>query len=117
MNILNYVSMIAVPLIIVLIILYGVIEKKNVFDLFTEGTKDGISTTIKVLPTLIGLFLAVGAIKSSGILELIEKILGPILNYIGLPNEILPLAIMRPISRKCGNSYCNKYNERVWSRQ
>ena len=116
MEIINYISIIAVPFIIFLIILYGVIEKKKVFDIFIEGTKEGLETTIKILPTLIGLFLAIGALRSSGIIEGIGKILSPILTIIRFPIEILPLALLRPISRKCLNSHSNKYNEELWSR-
>ena len=99
MEIINYISIIAVPFVIFIIILYGIIEKKKVFDIFIEGTKDGIETTIKILPTLIGLFLAIGALRSSGIIDGIGEILYPILNVIKFPIEILPLALLRPISR------------------
>ncbi len=98
MEIINYISIIAVPIVILMIILYGVIEKKKVFDIFIEGTKEGIETTIKILPTLIGLFLAIGALRSSGIIEGIGKILSPILAILKFPMEILPLALLRPIS-------------------
>lgn len=105
MEVINYISIIAVPIVIFIIILYGVMEKKKVFDIFIEGTKDGIETTIKILPTLIGLFLAIGTLRSSGIIDGIGKILYPILTIIKFPTEILPLALIRPISRKCIN--CN----------
>ena len=98
MQILNYISIIVVPLLIFIIILYGVLERKTVFDIFIAGSKDGVKTTIKILPTLIGLFFAIGALRSSGILELIETILKPILDFINFPTEIFPLAILRPIS-------------------
>ena len=117
MEVINYISMIAVPLVILLIISYGLIEKKKVFDIFVEGTKEGLKTTIKILPTLIGLFLAIGALRSSGIIDGIGKMLYPILTIIKFPMEILPLVLLRPISRKCVNSYSNRYNENIWSRQ
>lgn len=116
MEVLNYISIIAVPFVIFIIILYGVIEKKKVFDIFIEGTKDGIETTIKILPTLIGLFLAIGALRSSGVIDGIGKILSPILMIINFPIEILPLALLRPISRKCIDRNCNRYNEKLWCR-
>lgn len=116
MQIINYISIIAVPFVIFIIILYGVIEKKKVFDIFIEGTKGGLETTIKILPTLIGLFLAIGALRSSGIIDGIGKILAPLLTLIKFPTEILPLALLRPISRKRINSYSNRYNEKLWSR-
>ena len=117
MEIINYISIIAVPFVIFIIILYGVIEKKKVFDIFVEGTKEGLETTVKILPTLIGLFLAIGALRSSGVIEGIGQILSPILAFIKFPTEILPLALLRPISRKCINSHSYKYNENLWSRQ
>ena len=98
MQIINYISIIAVPFIIFIIILYGVIEKIKIFDVFIEGTKEGIKTTVKILPTLIGLFFAIGALKSSGVVEGIGKLLNPILKIIKFPMELLPLALLRPIS-------------------
>lgn len=116
LNFINYISIIAVPLIIFIIILYGVLEKKKVFDIFIEGTKDGIETTIKILPTLIGLFLAIGALRSSGIIDGIGKMLYPILKTIKFPMEVLPLALLRPISRQCSFGHYYGYNKNIWSR-
>lgn len=98
MQIISYISIIAVPLIIFIIILYGILERKNVFDIFIEGSKEGIKTTIKILPTLIGLFFSIGALRSSGILDEISLLLSPIIKHINLPMELFPLAILRPIS-------------------
>ena len=98
MQILNYISIIVVPLLIFIIILYGVLERKKVFDIFIAGSKDGVKTTIKILPTLIGLFFAIGALRSSGIIDLIENVFNVVLKYARFPKEILPLAILRPIS-------------------
>lgn len=94
----NYISAAAVPIIILLIIIYGVIEKKNVFDLFVEGVKEGMEIVISIFPTLIALFLAIALLRSSGVLDLIIKFLGPITDLFNIPKEIMPLAILRPIS-------------------
>ena len=98
MNIINYISNIAMPLMILLIIYYGLKEKIKVFDVFLEGAKDGINMVVKIFPTLIGLFVAIGALRSSGILDLIIKIISPVLNILHVPSEIMPLALLRPIS-------------------
>lgn len=98
MNIINYISNIAMPLMILLIIYYGLKEKIKVFDVFLEGAKDGINMVVKIFPTLIGLFVAIGALRSSGILDLIIKIISPFLNILHVPSEIMPLALLRPIS-------------------
>jgi spore maturation protein B len=86
------------PMIILLIVVYGLIEKIKVFDVFLKGAKDGLKMVIKIFPTLIGLFVAVGALRSSGIIDLIINILSPVLNILKIPSEIMPLAMLRPIS-------------------
>lgn len=94
----NYISSIAIPMVIFIIILYGTIEKKKMFDIFLKGAKDGIKIVIKIFPTLVGLFLAIGLLRNSGLLEFIIDIINPILIKLQIPSEILPLAILRPIS-------------------
>lgn len=98
MNVINYISTLAVPIIILFIILYAVKEKIEIFDLFLKGATEGIEITLKIFPTLIGLFLAIGMLNSSGILDFTTMIISPVLNLIGFPKEIVPLAILRPIS-------------------
>lgn len=94
----NYISSLAMPMVIFLIICYGVLEKKKVFDIFLKGAKEGIEVVINIFPTLIGLFLAIGLLRSSGILNVIINFLNPILIKYHIPSEILPLAFIRPIS-------------------
>lgn len=98
MGILNYISIIAVPFTIVYIISYGYAEKVKVFDSFLNGAKEGIETVIKIFPTLIALFLAVSALRNSGILDLLQNTLSPFLNLLKIPSEIFPLMLIRPIS-------------------
>ena len=98
MKIINFLSNVAMPMVILLIIMYGLRERNKVFDTFLEGAKEGIKTTLSILPTLIGLFLAIGALRSSGVLELIINISSPILDILNFPSELMPLAILRPIS-------------------
>lgn len=98
MKIIEYFSNIAMPLMIIIIVLYGVIERKKVFDIFLEGAKEGIGVVLNIFPTLVGLFVAIGALRSSGIIDLIINFLTPFLNFVNFPTEILPLALIRPIS-------------------
>lgn len=76
----------------------GLRERKNVFDLFIKGAIKGLEITIKIFPTLIGLFFAIGLLNNSGVIDFFIKLILPILNYIKFPKEIVPLAILRPIS-------------------
>ena len=98
MSIINYLSSAAVPAIILIIISYGIVEKKKVFDIFLEGAKEGLGIVLNIFPTLIGIFVAVGALRNSGVLELIISILEPVIKLLRIPTEIMPLAILRPIS-------------------
>ena len=98
MQVINYISSAAIPTVILIILLYGVAEKNKVYDTFLEGAKDGIEIVFKLFPTLVGIFLAVGALRKSGIIDLIIKLISPITNLLKIPNQILPLAMLRPIS-------------------
>ena len=98
MQIITFLSNIAMPFIILIIICYGLIERKNVFDTFVDGAKEGLEIVFNIFPTLIGLFVAIGTLRSSGIINLIVNLLNPVLNYINFPSEIMPLALLRPIS-------------------
>lgn len=98
MKIINFITELAVPLILVIIVIYGLIDKKKIYDIFIEGVKEGMTIVIKIFPTLLGLFLAVGALRSSGILNIITVLLSGITSKIGFPSEVIPLAILRPIS-------------------
>lgn len=98
MKFISFISNLAMPLIILIIVVYGVIEKKKVFDDFLDGAKEGMNIVIGILPTLIGLFVAIGALRSSGILDIIIRILNPLLSIINFPTELMPLAMLRPIS-------------------
>ena len=98
MNIINFLSLIAMPMVIVIIIGYSFLEKNKVYDIFLDGAKEGILIVYNIFPTLIGLFVAVGVLRNSGILDLIINLLSPILELLKFPKEIMPLAILRPIS-------------------
>lgn len=98
MQLISFVSNVAMPAIILIIIIYGVIEKNKVFDTFLEGAKDGLGIVLSIFPTLIGLFMAIATLRSSGILDMIVNILKPILSFINIQSEIVPLMLIRPIS-------------------
>lgn len=78
--------------------LYGVVKKINVFDAFIEGAKQGFETSTSLIPYLIGMLVAVGMLRASGFFELLTHALAPILEKIGFPPDLLPLALLRPFS-------------------
>lgn len=98
MKAISYISTISIPLIIVIVVIYGIKEKKNVYELFIEGAKDGMNTVIQLFPTLLAIFLAIGMIRHSGILECLINSLEAVSKQQMFPVEIFPLAILKPIS-------------------
>lgn len=94
----NYISAAAIPIIILLIIIYGLIEKNKVYDSFLDGAKEGIEVVFKLFPTLVGIFVAVGALRNSGLIDLIVKMIEPFTKFLCIPSQIMPLALLRPIS-------------------
>lgn len=96
------IATIAIPALISLILIYGLIKKVDVFDCFLEGAKEGLSASVSILPALIALMTSVGMFKASGALDVITYALSPLAGLIHIPGEIIPLAILRPISGSGG---------------
>ncbi len=94
----NIISIMMIPTMITVILIHGVIKKVNIYEAFVDGASEGFKTALKIMPYLIAIFLAIGIFKGSGALELFTKIISPVTKLMGIPEEVLPLAIMRPIS-------------------
>lgn len=78
--------------------LYGAVKKINVFDAFVGGAKQGFETSVSIIPYLIAMIVAIGMLRASGFFELLGAILTPVLSKLGMPAELLPLALVRPFS-------------------
>lgn len=98
MSFLLYISDLIVPLIILGIVSYGISMKVPVYDEFVRGAKKGFGTVIKIMPTLIGLMVAVGILRASGFLDFLANIIGKATVYIGFPAELVPLTIVKMFS-------------------
>lgn len=97
-DILVIVSEIIIPLVIISVILYGVLTKTPIYDTFIEGATNGFTTVFDILPTLIGLMVAVGILRASGFLEFIGSLLGSVTWRLGIPGELLPLGLVKMFS-------------------
>src|SRR5690625_349240 len=93
-----YTANIILPLIVLLVVVYGIYKKINVFDIFIEGVKEGFSMTLQIFPTILAMVVSINIFLKSNILQDIIVYLEPIFNILKFPSEILPLAILRPIS-------------------
>ena len=92
------VSAAVLPLVLCLMLGYGLASRVRVFDLFLEGAKEGITVTLRVLPALVAILVAVQMLQASGALDLLTGLFAPLLGLAGIPAEVIPLAILRPIS-------------------
>ena len=93
-----YITDFIVPFIILAIVTYGILMRTNVYDNFIKGEKSGFFTVIKIMPTLIGLMVAVGILRASGFLDFLSSIIGHFTAYIGFPGELVPLTIVKMFS-------------------
>lgn len=95
----------ALPVIVGVILLFGFFKGVDVFDAFVLGAKDGIRTTLSLLPTLIGLIVAVSMVRASGLLDMLCALCGPLAEAAGISREVLPLALLRPVSGSGSSAY------------
>lgn len=94
----NYISIFAVPVFIAVFVTAGLIKRVGVYECFTEGARDGVSSMAGIIAPLVGLMVAINMFRASGAMELIANALSPVLSTVGMPAEVLPLAVLRPIS-------------------
>ncbi|MFC6332321.1 spore maturation protein [Paenibacillus septentrionalis] len=88
-----------IPAIIVFIPLYAMVRKKQpVYEVFVDGAKDGFDTAIGIIPHLVGMMVAISMFRASGAMDAMLMAVKPIFDWFGIPSEILPLGILRPIT-------------------
>ena len=97
-NVLANLSSIIIPALVFYIVAYGMVNKKTVYEDFIRGAEEGIKTVFGIMPTLIGLLMAVGILRASGFLTFLGKLVGQLTEKIGFPAELVPLAFVRLFS-------------------
>jgi spore maturation protein B len=95
---LEAVSLWAIPVLLVLIPLVGLIRKVKVYDVFVEGAKEGFDVGVNIIPFLVGILVAIGMFRGSGAMELLTSALRPLATATGFPAELVPLAILRSLT-------------------
>ena len=88
----------AVPVLLVVIPVVGIVRKVRVYEVFVEGAKEGFNVAVRIIPYLVAILTAVGMFRASGAMDFLVSILSPITNGVGMPAENLPVALMRPLS-------------------
>lgn len=98
MSTLVMISNMILPVVILLIVAIGLGRKLDVYALFIRGAEDGFQTVIKIMPTLIGLMVAVGVLRASGFFDFLSWILTPVVKYLALPAEVVPFILIKMFS-------------------
>ncbi|MDP4163951.1 MAG: spore maturation protein [Bacillota bacterium] len=98
MEVFSLISLWFIPVLICFILLYGTIKKVATYERFVEGGKEGIAIAVSIIPFLVGMLVSISVFRASGALEFLMRIFRPTLERAGIPAEIIPLAIIRPIS-------------------
>jgi spore maturation protein SpmB len=97
-NIIQIISIIAIPFLIFVFIGYGAIKKVKVYQSFVEGAKEGFNVAVRIIPYLVAMLVAIGIFRAGGAMEWLIFALRPLTDFIGMPAEALPMALMRPLS-------------------
>lgn len=98
MKILLFLSEMIIPLILFYIVGFGILMKCDIYEEFVKGAKEGLKTVVQILPTLIGLMVAVGILRASGFLNMLGEVLGKVTEPFGFPAALVPLTIVRMFS-------------------
>ena len=97
-EIIELISKWAIPLMVVIIPLWALYKKVDIYNTFIDGAKEGFGVGVKIIPYLVAIIVAIGMFRASGAIDILAHIFNPVLKLIGMPAEILPLAIIRPLS-------------------
>lgn len=97
-NIIEIISTLAIPLIIFSFVLLGIIKKVKIYETFVVGAKEGFSIAVTIIPYLVAILVAIGIFRAGGGMDYLIYLLDPITQFIGMPSEAIPMALMRPLS-------------------
>jgi len=98
MRMLTYVSDMLIPVIIFFVVGYGLVSGVKVYETFLKGAKDGLRVVVDIVPTLVGLMMAVGILRASGFFDMLGELLGPLTEGLGLPAQLVPVLIIKMFS-------------------
>lgn len=98
MNVLSHISDIIIPILLFYIIGYGLVSKVKVYEAFLTGAREGLKVVIDIMPTLVGLLVAVGVLRASGFLEFLSGLLAPLAEPVGIPAAVVPVILVKLFS-------------------
>lgn len=87
-----------IPCLILFILTFGIFRGVKIYECFVKGAKEGFSLAVRIIPFLVAMMMAVGIFRQTGVIRLLEQSCGAMFHFLNLPPDILPLAILRPLS-------------------
>lgn len=112
----NYLSKSIIPIIFLLIITYGMFKGRKVYEWFIEGAKDGLMVTLRIFPYLLAMIIAVQVFREAKLMDLLNNLIAPLANLIGLPKDLIPLLIIKPLSGSGAIGVFYRYNKKFRTR-
>jgi spore maturation protein B len=97
-NLISIASYFIIPLIVVGFPLYGLYKRVPVYESFVEGAKEGFQVAVRIIPYLVAILFAIGMFRASGAMDFLTRVMAPVLALVGFPPEVLPMAIVRPLT-------------------
>jgi len=97
-RVINAISLLAIPMLLAFFPLYAGLRRVPVYEQFVDGAKEGFSVAIRIIPFLVAILAAIGMFRGAGGIDLLTRWLRPVLDLVRFPSELLPLALMRPLS-------------------
>lgn len=97
-SVMNFISLWALPFIIILILTVGIAKKLPVYEIFTDGAKEGFEVAVNIIPYLVAIIVAVSMLRASGIIELFTSLCGNFLISLNIPSDVIPVMLVRSLS-------------------
>jgi spore maturation protein B len=97
-NAMSMASFFIIPVILIIFPLYGLYKKVPVYESFVEGAKEGFNVAVRIIPYLVAILFAIAMFRASGGMDFLTRALNPFFSLIGIPSELLPMVIMRPLT-------------------
>jgi spore maturation protein B len=97
-DLMNLLSYFVIPVILVGFPLYGLYKRVPVYESFVDGAREGFQVAVRIIPYLVAILFAIAMFRASGAMDALTRLLDPVLGLIGFPAEVLPMAIIRPLT-------------------
>ncbi|MGA9116455.1 MAG: spore maturation protein [Bacteroidota bacterium] len=97
-RIIQVASILAIPALMLFVLAYGAARGVRVYEVFVRGAREGFQVGVRIIPYLVAMLVAIGVFRAGGAMDLLAAGLAPVTDFLGIPPETLPMALMRPLS-------------------